>query len=344
LPNGILYGLGGYLAGKIPALDEAELDGGVTRVDQMLLSLGITSVQDASFINGPDQWNRFERWKAQGILHPRVTMMTGLEAFLGSKRKACLSDIAEDELRLGAVKIIADEVTGSLHPSQKELNEVVASIHAAGCQAAIHAIEQTVIEAAGNAIEFAIAKNPDSDHRHRIEHCSVCRIALLKRLAKLGTIIVTQPAFLYYSGDRYLKTLSADELNHLYPIQDMLHHGLRVGAGSDFPIAAPNPWKSIHSAVTSRTESNAVLPKRGIAVFDAIRLHTLGGAEANFEETIKGSLTPGKLADIIMVRENPLAIEVERLKDIQVMMTVLGGQVISNPQFPAPGLPNAFGL
>jgi predicted amidohydrolase YtcJ len=255
-------------------------------------------------------------------------MMTGLKAFLGSERGGCRSHIHEDELKLGGVKIIADEVTGSLRPCQKELNEMIALIHKAGCQAAVHAIESTVIKAAGKAIAFAIEKAPKSDPRHRIEHCSVCGHSLLQRLAQMGTVVVTQPAFLYYNGERYLKTVPVDELSHLYDVQSMLQSGLRVGVGSDFPIADPNPWVSIYSAVTRRTESNGIISLPGIAVLEALRLHTFGSAEANFEEHIKGSLTPGKLADAIMLDEDPLTMEVERLKSVQVIMTMLGGQVI----------------
>ncbi len=331
LPNGILYGLGGFLADIIPSLDEAELDKGIRLVNDRLISLGITSIQDASPVNGPDQWKRFEDWKNRGALHPRVTMMSGLTTFLEARRSHCKSrHIQEKDLKLGGVKIIADEVTGRLNPSQKELNEVMARIHSAGCQAAIHAIEQTVVEAAGNAIASATEKGPVRDHRHRIEHCSVCPPALLRRLAGLGIVIVTQPSFLYYSGDRYLQAVSFDDMKHLYALQPMLQQGLRVGAGSDFPIADPNPWISIYAAVTRRTESNAAIPQSGVAVLEAIRLHTLGGAEANFEEHIKGSLAPGKLADVIMLNQDPLTIEEDQLKEIQVVMTLLGGRVVSD--------------
>jgi predicted amidohydrolase YtcJ len=234
---------------------------------------------------------------------------------------------------VGGVKIIADEVTGSLHPSQEELNAVIASIHAAGRQAAVHAIEETVIEAAANAIEFALKSNPRKDHRHRIEHCSICPPGMLQRLARLGTVIVTQPGFLYYSGERYLQTMPRDQLDHLYPVRSMLENGLQVGIGSDFPIADPNPMVSICAAVTRRTENGCTLPQQGIRVLDAIRMHTLDAAAANFEERIKGSLTPGKLADMVLLNENPFSVECADIKDIEVIMTVLAGRVIRDSGF-----------
>jgi predicted amidohydrolase YtcJ len=327
LPTGILLGFGGYLAGKIPPLDSIEMERGVASASQKLLSYGVTSVQDASFANGPEQWRRFEHWKTLGIFRPRITMMTGFNTFSRGAHKSCFTPLNPSDLRLGSVKVIADEVTGSLRPSQEELNEEVAAIHAAGSQVAIHAIEETVIEAAANAIEFSLRKIPRQDHRHRIEHCSICPPNLLRRLAGLGVAIVTQPSFIYCSGDRYLETVPRDQQEHLYPFGAMLEHGLLVGAGSDSPIVDPNPWVSIYAAVTRRSESGSALAQQRTRVFDAIRMHTAMAAAAGFEEGIKGSLSPGKFADIVMLSENPLAVDAEQLKDVQVMMTVLGGSI-----------------
>ena len=334
LPTGILYGFGSYLADKIPALEDADMERGIGLVNQKLISYGITSVQDASSVNGRSHWRRFERWKTKGILQPRVTMMTGVNAFLNSERKAVNAggtpELPAEELGLGGVKIIADEVTGSLHPSAEELNDAIAAIHEAGLQAAVHAIEEPVIEAAANAIESALKRIPRRDHRHRIEHCSVCRPDLLQRLARLGIAIVTQPSFIYYSGSRYLQTVPGDQIEFLYPIRSMLEHGLLLGAGSDFPIVDPNPFVGIHAAVTRLTEEGAVFSQQQIGVLDAIRMYTFGAAAAGFQERIKGSLSPGKLADIVILSENPFEVDPDQLKNIQVVMTIIGGRIIPN--------------
>ena len=227
------------------------------------------------------------------------------------------------------MKIIADEVTGSLHPSAEELNDTIAAIHEAGLQAAVHAIEEPVIEAAANAIESALKRTPRRDHRHRIEHCSICRPALLRRLARLGIAIVTQPSFIYYNSGRYLQTVPGDQIDFLYPIRSMLEHGLLLGR-SDFPIVDPNPFIGIHAAVTRQTGEGAVFPQQRIGVLDAIRMHTVGAAAAGFQEGIKGSLSPGKLADIVILSENPFKVVPDHLKNIQVAMTIIGGREIPN--------------
>ena len=204
-PTGILYGMGDYLARKIPPIDDAEMERGLAFANQKLLSYGITSVQDASAHNDLRQWRRFEDCKARGIFKPRVTMMMGVKGFAESKRRSYSSCVKESQLRLGGVKIIVDEATGSLYPSQKKLNERVLAIHEAGFQAVIHAVEERVIEAACNAIEYALQACPRSDHRHRIEHCSVCPPPLLHRLRDLGVVVVTQPTFIYYQWGSILE-------------------------------------------------------------------------------------------------------------------------------------------
>jgi predicted amidohydrolase YtcJ len=127
-----------------------------------------------------------------------------------------------------------------------------------------------------------------------------------------------------------------DQIEFLYPVKSMLEHGLLLGAGSDFPIVDPNPWVSIHAAVTQQTEEGAVFSQQRMGVLDAIRMHTVGAAAVGFEEGIKGSLSPGKLADIVLLSENPFAVDPDQLKNIRVVMTILGGQIIPDSRFQIP--------
>jgi hypothetical protein len=328
-PTGILFGMRDYLALKIPAIDESEMEQGLALANQKLLSYGITSVQDASSHNGLRQWRRFEEWKARGIFKPRISMMMGVKGFLESNSESYSSNVEHNQLRLGGVKIILDEVTGSLHPGQKELNEMVLAIHEAGFQAIIHAVEERVIEAACNAIDHALRTSPRQDHRHRIEHCSVCPPSPLHRLRDLGVAVVTQPSFIYYNGDRYLETVPDSQLQHLYPIGTMVKNGLLVASSSDCPITDPNPMVGIYSAVTRRIEDGiAVLPGKGMEPSEALRMYTLAAAASSFEEEIKGSVSPGKVADLVMLSEDPLRVEVSRIKDIRVEMTIRGGEIV----------------
>jgi hypothetical protein len=201
-------------------------------------------------------------------------MMFGAEGFLAYREQDFETKIDKSQLRLGGVKIIIDETTGHLHPAQSELNEMVLRIHQAGFQACLHAVEENAIEAACSAIEYALQRSPKSDHRHRIEHCSVCSPSLANKLASLGIMVVTQPSFIYYSGDRYLRTVPAEELKHLYPVGTLLKTGVKVAASSDCPIAPANPIMGIYAATSRMTEtSEAVLFEEKITPEEALRMY-----------------------------------------------------------------------
>jgi predicted amidohydrolase YtcJ len=158
--------------------------------------------------------------------------MMGIYAFKKNTKPYGLKTLNENQLRWGAIKIILDDTTGRLHPSQSELNAMVYEVHQAGQQIAIHALEEKAVKAACEAIQFAIEKSPAKDHRHRIEHCAVCPPDLARKIASLGITVVTQPAFIYFHGERYLDTVPHDQLKHLYPIRTLLDHGINVAASS----------------------------------------------------------------------------------------------------------------
>ena len=328
-PTGLLFGMGDFLSKSVPPLDSGQLDRGIKMANRELLSLGITSVQDASSRNDSTRWEQFQRWKAHGYLRPRVAMMLGVGAFKGFRKGDYPHQVDENQLSLGGVKIMVDEVTGRLHPGQEEVNELVCAVHQAGLQAVIHAIEEPTIEAACNAIELALQRLPRSDHRHRIEHCSVCPPWLALRLASLGVMVVTQPPFIHYSGDRYLKTVPNSQLKHLYPIRTLIENGVHVAAGSDCPVAPPDPMIGMYSAITRISETGEVLGvKEGISPLEALRMYTEYAANATFEENSKGSITPGKLADLVVLSDDPTAVPPEEVKNITVEMTIFDGNVV----------------
>lgn len=328
-PSGILYGMGEYLSKRIPPLDDPAVEEGVAKASAALLSFGVTSLQDASSANDAERRKRCESWKASRLFRPRLAVMTGSAAFESSGAAAIASALDPADFRLSGVKIIVGSASGELHPGPEELRGKVAAIHAAGLQAVIHAVEELEIEAACGAIEYALKRRPVPDPRHRIEHCSVCPPALLRRMAETGVFVVTQPGFLYAGGDRYLRTVPEAQRAHLYAIGSMLRCGLRVGFSSDFPISDANPMAGIQAAVTRGTEAgDAVLPEERVPVMDALRMYTLDAAAAGFEETIKGSIVPGKLADLVLLREDPRSVEPHRIRDIRADMTVLGGEIV----------------
>jgi predicted amidohydrolase YtcJ len=328
-PTGILYGMEDLLAKAIPPLDRDHLEKGIKQANEELCSLGITSIHDASPRNNLDRWELIRHWKGEGLLKPRIKMTIGKEGFEEFQSHRFSTQGDENQVSLGGVKIILHETTGQLSPSQPELNEMVLDIHQSGLQAVLHAIEGETIEAACEAVERALQKLPRADHRHRIEHCSVCPFPLAKRIASLGMMVVTQPSFIFYNGDRYLMTVPDSNLKHLYPIATLMKNGVAVAGSSDCPVAPADPMIGIYSAISRKTNTgNALLHEEGISPVEALQMFTGYAARASFDEKRKGSVTPGKLADLVVLNGDPVKLPTEEIKNINVEMTVLNGEVV----------------
>ncbi len=329
-PTGLLFDMLGHIREKVMSpLSEAELDDGITLVGQHYLSQGITSLQDATVVNDFNRWQKFRRFKDNGKLKSRVYMMTGIEAVSQFQEAGLASGSGDSQLRMGGVKIVLSEATGRLYPPQPELNRQVLNAQQAGFQVAIHAVQPSTVEAAIIALEQAHSQSPQAERRHRIEHCSVCPPPLFERLSKLPVVVVTQPPFLYYSGERYLATVPTEQLQWLYRIRSFLKSGLIVAASSDSPIVPDSPLFGIYAVVTRQAQSGQyILPEERISPSQALAMYTINAAYASFEEGIKGSITPGKLADMVLLSDDPIRTAPEQIKDIKVEITIIGGRVV----------------
>ncbi len=311
-----------------PPLDEEELNRGMALANDHYLSYGITSLQEATVGNDISQWQTFHRFIDTDKLKSRVSMMFGIDSLSQFQETGLTPRSGDSRLRLGGIKIMLNETTGSLQPPQPELNQQAFNAHKTGFQLAIHGIEPGTVEAAIAALEYAHSHLPRADRRHRLEHCSVCPPPLLERLVKLQAVIVTQPPFIYYNGERYLSQVPADQLPWLYRIKSFIDNGLVVAGSSDSPVAIDNPSVGIYAAVARCAESGQqLLPQERISAEQAIAMYTTNAAFASFEEDIKGSITPGKLADIVVLSNDPIRLPPEQIKDIRVEMTIIGGKV-----------------
>jgi predicted amidohydrolase YtcJ len=328
-PTGLLYGMGDYLGRTIPPLEIDQLEMGIKLANRELCALGITSIHDVSPRNNLDRWKLIQQWKKVGLLKTRVRMMLGKKGFEEYHRHRFPAPVDENQVSIGGAKTIVHETTGQLSPDQFELNEMVLNVHRSQLQAVLHAIEGKTIEAACDAVAYALEKSPRSDHRHRIEHCSVCTPALAKRIGSLGVMVITQPSFIFYNGDRYLRTVPESNLQHLYPIGTLMKNSVVVAGSSDCPIVPASPLIGIYSAISRRTEKGlSILPEEGIPPLEALKLYTEYAARAAFEEKIKGSITPGKVADMVVLNGDPTELPADKIKDIKVEMTILDGEIV----------------
>lgn len=326
-PNGLLFEMNTYVDRMIPPLKDDELESGIELANEAFLANGITSLQDATWSNSASRWQLLRRLKERGELLPRVSMMIGADA-LEESRSFDQSGSA-DHLRLGPVKVIIHAATGSLNPPQEELNQLVLRVHRMGLQMAFHVDEAETLNAAITALEYALSKAPRPNHRHRLEHCSVCPAHLMHRLKETGAMVVTQPPFIYYSGERYLATVPPDDLQCLYAIGSLRASGIRVAASSDAPVVPFNPLMGMYAAVTRKTQSRQMLlPRESISSLEALKSYTIDAAYASFEENAKGSISPGKLADMVVLSEDPATVPPDQIMKIKVLTTILDGKVV----------------
>ncbi|MGI5839341.1 MAG: amidohydrolase [bacterium] len=217
------------------------------------------------------------------------------------------------------------------HP-QAELDELVRTGHAAGLQVAIHAIGDGAIDACLDSFERAQAAHPRRDPRHRIVHYNVVDDSILRRTRELGIIADIQPAFVALNGQWVEQHLGPERARMTYTWKTILDYGIPGAGGSDCPITPLSPLLGVWSAVTRHayytSDSGYFLPEERIPVLDALKLFTSGSAYADFDENTKGILAPGKLADLVVLEENPLAVLPDEIKDLRVVMTVADGKVV----------------
>jgi predicted amidohydrolase YtcJ len=328
--NGILYEMLGYIrASVIPLLSEEEQAQSLTRASEHYVANGITSVQDVSISNIPARWKLLSKLQNEGKFTVRASLTAGVESLNDFINAGFTPGYGDNRLRFSGLKIILNEATGSMYPPQGELNQQVLDAHKAGYRVMIHAVTKEMVEFAVTAFEYLQSRQPNSKLRHRIEHCSECPPELLERLKRLGAVIVSQPLFLYYSGDCYLSVIPPEIHPWLYRFKAFWDSGLVVAASSDSPVVPDNPLIGLYSAVTRKTQNQQQInPAECISAAQALAMYTINAAYASGEENIKGALTPGKLADMAVLSDNPLTVPPEQIKDIKVEMTIIGGKVM----------------
>ena len=346
-PTGILLDAATWLRQRLGhSADPGELEERITGLSQTLLSYGITSVQDAGPGNDLSRWETFRGLQESGRLMCRMTMMAGI-SHLSEFREGGLSwGDGDNRLRLGHSKIMLTLTTGDLQPSVDALFQTVEHSHRKGFPVAIHAVEQEAVAAAAQVLREIppILTGTAARSRDRIEHCAECPPELMSQVAECGAMVVTQPGFVYWNGDAYEQRIEPSLLPHLYAVGALDRAGVPLAFGSDAPVTDPNPWPAIYSAVTRATNQGRILPGRGsnggdsvqsgighgIAVARALRLHTLGGAWAEGTRDRKGTIRPGKLADLVLLDTDPIRAAPSELKDIRAVLTVVGGRVAWN--------------
>ncbi len=256
------------------------------------------------------------------------------------------SGFGNDMLRIQGVKLMLDgsvggrtaaltdpyegesENKGILFMSEKQFTDETRNALENDLRVAVHAIGERAIEICLKAIEVSKDHTSVEKMRNRIEHCALPTEDQLKRIKNLNLIAGSSVGFVYWLGDSYIKNLGKQRTKRAYPQKTFKEYGITAPANSDVPICDGDPMASIYAAVTRKTLSGETFDtEQNVSVMDAVRSYTTDAAYASFEESHLGSLAPGKVADLIVLTENPFKIRPENLKDIKVDMTMMNGNI-----------------
>ncbi|MCO5176757.1 MAG: amidohydrolase [Thermomicrobiales bacterium] len=311
------------------------------------LSMGITSWADAS-IRRSDELMAYQELREAGELPVRTyTMMLIHDTLDALAALGIKTGFGDEWLRIGPAKVFQDGSGGGRtaamsfpYPdepdnygiqvyTQDELDDAFLRAAAAGFQCCAHAIGDRAIEMIIDAMDKALQAHPQEDARWRIEHCGLLRDDLLDRMVELKLIAVPQPSFIHYLGDSYIRNFSRQTLELSYPTRDWLDRGILAIGSSDAPVTPAEPWVGIRAAVTRLTlDGDKMGPEQGVSVAEALEMYTINGARGSFEEAIKGTLVAGKLADAIVLDRDPFSVDPEQLHEVQVDMTMSGGNIV----------------
>ncbi len=216
---------------------------------------------------------------------------------------------------------------GNVTESQEDLNAWVERVHRAGIQVNVHANGDVAIDSFLTAVERAQKLFPRADARPKITHCTLINDDLVKRIKALGVVPAMFTTYAYYNPDKFVY-YGEELMKRCMAYRSMLDAGVYACAGSDFSPGPFAPLMGIQGMVTRKGwDGKTWGANQRISVSEAIAVNTYNGAWASGEETIKGSISAGKLADYVVLADDPHTVDVEKIKDIQIARTVVGGKI-----------------
>jgi predicted amidohydrolase YtcJ len=346
---------GGELTGKVAERARSVFDvpsnstreeraAGVAAICREMNAAGLTSVHSAG--TGPADYRAYQDAYQAGDLSFRMTAMARGASFPALLEAGIRSGFGDDWLRIGAVKFAADgsasertmamstpyegrpDDFGILTMTQEQVHEVVEEAHRAGWQIAIHANGDVAIDMVLNAYERAQRQWPRQDTRHRIEHCSLVNPSLLQRIAEGGYIPAPFYTYAHYHGEKWVE-YGEEKMEWMFAHKSFLDYGIWVAPASDHQPGPYEPLMALQSMVTRKDFGGRVWgPSQRITLDQALKICTLHGAYASFEENAKGSITAGKLGDFVILAEDPHDVDPDRIKEIRLVRTVVGGRTV----------------
>jgi predicted amidohydrolase YtcJ len=318
--------------------DQRERDG-IAHISKEFVRYGLTSVHH----EGGDL-AAIQEVRERGDLHHRVSYETSgrvLDSMIASGIKSGFGDewiklgatsehtvdgsFSERTMALSVPYVGQNGYKGNVTESQDDLNAWVERVHRAGIQVNCHANGDVAIDMYLTAFERAQKAFPRADARPKITHCTLINDSLVRRMKALDAVPAMFTTYAYYNTDKF-PFYGEDLMKRSMAFRTLLDAGIRAAAGSDFSPGPFAPLMGIQGMVT-RTGWDGTTwgANQRVTVDEAIRINTFNGAYASHEEAIKGSITAGKLADFVMLAEDPHTVSPDKIKDIKIVRTVVGG-------------------
>jgi predicted amidohydrolase YtcJ len=217
---------------------------------------------------------------------------------------------------------------GNVTTTQEDLNAWAERVHRAGIQVNCHANGDVAIAMVLTAYERALRLFPRPDARPKVTHCTLINDDLVRRMKAIDAVPALFTTYAYYNSDKF-HFYGEALMQRCMAFRTLLDAGIVVAGGSDFPPGPFDPRMGIQGMVT-RTGWNGETwgANQKISVDEALRVNTLNGAYDTHEDAIKGSITPGKLADFVILADDPHTVDQEKIKDIEIVRTVVGGSTV----------------
>jgi len=318
-------------------------------------SIGVTSVQDMST---GDDVGLYQYLLERGELKTRIYGMRSIVSWEVLGKTGVRAAFGNDWLRIGGLKGFADGSLGSstalffepysdtpntrgllfdqMLPAGIMLKRVEAA-DKAGLQVMIHAIGDEANKTILDLFQQAVEKNGARDRRFRIEHAQHIRASEIPRFGKQRVIASMQPYQCADDGRWCNKRIGPERSKGTYAFRTLLDTGAVLAFGSDWTVAPLNPMEGLKAAVTRQTldgkHPGGWVAEQKISLEEAVRAYTVGSAYAEFQEKVKGSLVPGKLADLVMLDRDIFKIDPADLNKVEVAMTIVDGRVVWEAQF-----------
>jgi hypothetical protein len=315
---------------------------GVKLISRMMSRSGVTSVHDA--YGDPEDLRAYQDARESGDLTLRVYCLIGAQHLDRMLAAGVRTGLGDEWVRIGAVKMTCDgsisertarlrepyagrpDDRGILVTPEPVLYDTLRRAHEAGWQLGIHANGDEAIDLVLRVYERIQREQPRPDPRFRLEHCTMVDDALVARIKALGAIPTPFSTYVYYHGEK-MREYGKERLERMFALRSFLDAGVRATQASDYPPGPFEPMMALQSEVT-RTDMKGNLwgPRQRITVTEAIRVGTLHGAYASFEEKLKGSIEAGKLADLVVLGRDPLREDPSTLVTIPIERTMAGGR------------------